>query len=315
MNEAPAPENPTPDEKAQAHAQAIVVTLAVALMGASIGLRVITGAGLTQTAVLFVALPAILAVAVAGTRPARSTTGLIFRTSAIVLLLASTLFGETLICVIIASPLVFIVGAAVGIPIDRRRRARAAGASGTKYTAVVGLVLLAGLEGAVPLFDAPREATVTVTRFVEAPASEIVATLAQRPDFSRPPPLPLQVGFPRVVGATGSGLAVGDRRWIRIEGDGHYNTIATGQLTMEVTQRTPDSVRFTAVDDTSRVSDWLRWRHSDVSWAPRDGGTVVTWTVHYERQLAPAWYFDPLQRGAVRLTANYLIDTLVTPRD
>lgn len=305
---------PVLDEDARGWAQSLLVALAIALMGGSVGMRFITGARLDQTAVLFIVLPAILALAVARSKPAQTTTGLIFRTTLIVLLFASILFGETLICILVASPLVFIVAAAIGVPIDRRRRAKAAGRSPVKYTAVVALVFVAGLEGAVPILDVPRDSSVTVSRFVDATPAEVERALASQPQFDRPRPALLQIGFPRPVDAWGSGLQVGDQRTIAIVGDGHYGTTATGHLVMAVTHRTATSVQFTTVQDTSRVADWLTWQKSEVTWGPADGGTVVTWTVHYERRLAPFWYFDPVQRGAVHLSAGYLIDAVATPR-
>lgn len=72
-------------------------------------------------------------------------------------------------------------------------------------------------------------------------------------------------------------------------------------------------VTFTTVTDTSRVADWLTWRHSVVRWEADGNGTRVSWTVHYERELAPSWYFGPAQWGAVSLSAGYLIDSLATP--
>lgn len=303
----------TPDAAAQRRARNVVTALAIALVGVSIGYRVVTGFGLGQTAVLFVALPAILAIAVVRTPPARTATGVIFKTSTVVMLLAGILLGETLICMIIASPLVYLVGLLVGAPIDRARRARARGQSGAGYHAIVAVVLLAGLEGAVPGLDVPRAAQVTVTRHVEATPAEVRAALARRPQFDRERPALLQIGFPQPLGAAGGGLNVGDRRAILIRGSGHYGTTETGRLVMDVSRRGPGTVTFTTIEDTSRVADWLSWQESVVTWEAQGSGTRVSWTLRYERELAPSWYFGPVQRGAVSLTAGYLIVALATP--
>lgn len=303
----------TPDAAAQRRARNLVAALAIALVGVSIGYRLVTGFGLHQTAVLFVGLPAILAIAVVRTPPARTATGVIFKTSTVVMLLAGILLGETLICMVIASPLVYLVGLLIGAPIDRARRARARGSSTVGYHAMVAVVLLAGLEGAVPGLDVPRVAEVTVTRHVDATPDQVREALARRPSFERERPPLLQIGFPQPVGAAGSGLEVGDRRAILIRGSGHYGTTETGSLVMDVTDRGPGTVTFTTIDDTSRVADWLTWQESLVTWEAQGHGTRVSWTVRYERELAPSWYFGPVQRGAVHLTAGYLIDALATP--
>ena len=309
----PKPTRIPPDPAAIKRARGTVIAIAIALVGCSIGFRAVQGFGLGQTAVLFVGLPAILAIAVAMTPPARTVTGLIFKTSTVVMLLAGILLGETLICMVIASPLVYLVGVAVGAPMDRARRARARGESGHAAYAIVGIVLLAGLEGAVPGLDLPRDASVTVTRHVAGTPDEVAAALATTPDFRTPRPALLRIGFPRPVRARGEGLAVGSRRWITITGSDHYGTTHTGDLVMEVTARGRRRVEFTAVHDSSRVADWLRWERADVTWEPEGDGTRVSWTLHYERQLAPSWYFGPVQRGAATLSAAYLIAAAATP--
>ena len=39
----------------------------------------------------------------------------------------------------------------------------------------------------------------------------------------------------------------------------------------------------------------------------------MRWTLRYKRLLDPAWYFGPWERYAVKLTADYLIQTVATP--
>ena len=301
------------DAAATRRARGWIAALAVALVGVSVGYRIISGAGLEQTSVLYIALPAILAIAVAMSPPTRSATGVIFKTSTIVMLLAGILLGETLICMLVASPLVYLVGGVVGAAIDYGRRRRAQGAAPRAHHAVIVMVLLAGLEGTTPALDVPRHASVTVERYVAATPAQVEATLAAPPLFATPPAL-LRIGFPRVISSAGSGLAVGDRRTITILGSGHHGTTVVGDLVMEVTRRGPGEVRFTALRDDTRVASWLSWQTADVRWTAHGDGTMVSWSVAYRRELTPSWYFGPLQRGAVHLSADYLIDSMATPR-
>jgi hypothetical protein len=74
-------------------------------------------------------------------------------------------------------------------------------------------------------------------------------------------------------------------------------------------------VTFTTESDTSHIVHWLSWRESHVAWRPAGAGrTEVTWTLLYDRELDPAWYFGPFERYAVRLATGYLLDTLATPQ-
>ena len=51
-----------------------------------------------------------------------------------------------------------------------------------------------------------------------------------------------------------------------------------------------------------------------VSWCPIDARhTEVVWSLHYRRDLDPAWYFGPWERYGVGLAADYLIQNLATP--
>ena len=53
-----------------------------------------------------------------------------------------------------------------------------------------------------------------------------------------------------------------------------------------------------------------------MTWTALDAETTqVTWRIDSERRLDPAWYFAPWQRYAVGLSAEYLIDTVATPRE
>lgn len=126
-----------------------------------------------------------------------------------------------------------------------------------------------------------------------------------------PLPLPLRVGFPRPLRAWGEGLAVGDMRTIHFagaEGD------PPGDLVMRVAERRPGYARFETVSDASKLTQWIRWTSSEVEWqALDDGHTKVTWRIHFDRQLDPAWYFTPWERGALRRAAGYLITADATP--
>src|SRR5262249_20645738 len=92
--------------------------------------------------------------------------------------------------------------------------------------------------------------------------------------------------------------------WTRVEGD----------LVLKVAAIGPDGIRFVAVSDDSYLSHYLAWQSSSVALQAVDAGhTRVTWTLTYRRILDPSWYFGPLQRYAVRLTAEELIDHVADP--
>ena len=311
----PEPTRVPPDPAATRRAQRRVVTLILALALGTLGYRAIMGAGLDQTAALFVGLPAMLAIVVATGQPARTVTGLILRVMTIGLLLSGIVLGETLVCLVVASPLVYFIGIMIGVPIDNSRRRKGRGQSSGGPMAVVGLVLLASIEGVFPGFAFPTAGSVTAVRQLEVAPREVAAALAATPRFDAPLPLPLRVGFPRPVAAFGDGLGIGDTRTVTFKGDDHYGATHIGDLILEVTERAPGRVVFTVSTDRTRVAQWLRWDRAVVTWRASGSGTSVSWRLDYERRLAPAWYFAPVQHVAARVAAAYLIDTLAVPDD
>jgi hypothetical protein len=135
--------------------------------------------------------------------------------------------------------------------------------------------------------------------------------LAQSPRTNTPLPFALRVGFPQPIKAWGDGLAIGSLRTIHFtgaEGD------PPGDLVMRVTERRDGYARFETISDGSKLTQWIRWNGSEVEWRSLDPNhTQVTWRIHFDRQLDPAWYFTPWERAVVGEAAKYLIDANAIP--
>jgi hypothetical protein len=218
--------------------------------------------------------------------------------------------GEGYLCILMASPLFYSVGLVVGSLVDSARKRRLAG-RGTTLSCVAIVLLPMCLEGVVPGMNFDRAQTVGVTRVVDAPAGAVQEAMAESPRVGVVLPRFLRIGFPRPLEATGAGLDEGDVRRIHFsgaEGD------PAGDLVMRVAERRAGYVRFETVSDASKLTQWVRWDGSEVEWRAIDAGhTRVTWTIHFERQLDPAWYFAPWERAAMRDAAKYLIEANATP--
>jgi len=202
-----------------------------------------------------------------------------------------------------AAPLFYVVGLAIGIPVDiAKKKAR----GGATLSCMIILLLPFCLEGVVPQLTFSRGQTVEVTKIVDSPAPRVEEALAESPRIGMQLPGFLRIGFPHPLEANGHGLEVGAQRAILFsgaEGD------PAGWLVMRIAKRRPGFARFETTSDSSKLTQWILWDASEVEWTPVDAThTRVTWRIHFERQLDPAWYFTPWERGAVRLAAGYLID-------
>jgi hypothetical protein len=289
-------------------AQWWVVALVVALMTGSFLYRYLVHPLYGHSAAMFIGIPAILAVLLALTPKAKTVTGGIVKGITLALLVVAPLLGEGYLCILFASPLFYLVGMLVGIPVDMmRKRDR----SRQTLSCMALLLLPMSLEGIWPQFAFDRRESVEVTRIVNAPAESVERALARSPGINRRLPAFLRIGFPRPLAATGSGLAIGAERSILFsgaEGD------PAGYLVMRVAESRPGYVRFETVSDRSKLTQWIRWDASEVSWTPTDARhTRVTWRVRFERELDPAWYFAPWERTAVRQAAIYLISANADP--
>jgi hypothetical protein len=304
----PGPPQPESPRYAPSPAQWTLAGLVVALGLGALIYRLLHRGRLEETAALFIGLPTVLALVLALSRPAKSPTGMIMKGMTIALLLSGPILGEGFICIVMAAPLFYLVGAVVGAVVDARRRRQAGAESKAMLPAIVLLPLaLMSAEGVLVSF--PRSESVTVEAVVTASPDAVRAALAAAPAFDAPLPHYFRLGFPAPVRAAGAGLAVGDRREIVFEGAG------MPRLILEVARSEDGRVAFRAVGDETMIARWLHWRDSDVRWEPAAGGaTRVRWTLTYERRLDPAWYFGPWQRYAVRLAAAHLIQTAATPR-
>ena len=283
-----------------------LVLVIAALAVTSFFYRLLVMQKLEQTSALFIGIPTVLAFIVAFTPSAKSVTGGIMKAMTLGLLMSGILLGEGFICILMAAPLFYLVGAVVGLIISTSQKKNR-----TTMNCVALLFLLPmALEGTTKWSSFVRDESVAAEEIVNAPEQDVVAALAKSPrvDGKLAPFLTLR--FPRPTWARGEGLQPGDIRIIHFAGgEGH-----PGELLLRVRERQANSVTFEAVSDGSKIAHWLDWRYARVNWAPLDARhTRVRWELGYRRDLDPAWYFGPWERYAVRLAARYLIENNATP--
>jgi hypothetical protein len=282
----------------------IALILGVAMV--SLLLRLVYYTHNETRAFMFVGIPAALAVLLVLAPPAKEPVLIAIKGVTLGLLISAVLFGEGVVCVLIAAPIAYIVAISVAIVIAKTR---------PQGPGIMGLALMPflvmSLEGASDSLSFPREQTVQVTRLLPARADEVEFTLASPMNFHTPLPTFLRMGFPRPVSARGIGLAPGSERATHFAGgEGH-----PGDLVMRVEAHDANRIVFRAIEDHSKIAHWLQWRSAQVTWRAVDAShSEVTWTLSYRRNLDPAWYFVPWERYGTRLAAGYLIDNLAAPQ-
>lgn len=307
-----------PVKRKPTSAQYILVGIVLAFAAAVFVRYVLQETGTTQSAAFYVGIPAVIAVVVVLSAPSRSAVGIVMKVITVLLLMSMMLLGEGFICVILAAPIFYLVGAIVAVAVDKVRRH-----DGLKVMAIPVLVVLASMEGVVPATTLPGATTVSAHRVVEASPAAVESAWERPVNFDADLPGVLSWGFPQPLNDSGGAFDVGARRTVAFSGahhrlpflsEHHWGEGST-ELTFEVEGRTPNSARLRVVDDSTPIASWLTWNVADISWHTVDPShTAVELDLSYTRELAPAWYFGPIEKFVADRAAAYLLDSLDLPR-
>ena len=296
------------------------VTMAATIVAVAIGsifYRLVVAHDLQQTAALFIGVPALLAIVVVFFVSPRSGVGVACKAVTIGLLVSMLFLWEGVLCVVMSAPLFYGVAVVIGTVVSKARRT-----SGKPTdTAFFCLALLAlipmSLEGVTAATSFDRNESAEETRIVHASPDAVQRALFQPPRFHRALPLYLRAGFPVPISTRIEGNSVGAQWVIRfLGGEMRLDGIApqAGNLVLKIEEMQPGLIRWRAISDDSHMPHFLGWQEASVRWEKRDEQTTsVTWTLRYRRNLDPAWYFAPWEHYAVRLAADYLIDSVATP--
>jgi hypothetical protein len=296
------------DEGRASRARWTLVAITLALTAGVIAYRLTHSVGLNQTGAFFVGLPAILAITVALSPRAKTLTGTTFKAVTFGLLLSGVLVGEGFVCIVMAAPLFYLVAMPIAKAAQRRRENE--GPQSGMYAMVLVPVVLLSLEGVFDATTLPVTNRVAASADVAAGLGEVEAALASVPTFDAPlPGFFRHARFPHPVGAEGASLEVGAIRRITFA-----SPMGPAPLDLRVTERGPGRVVFTVDSDRTPIAGWMSLRRSVVTWTWAGPATTrVRWELEFDRELAPALYFAPLERYAARLAAGYLIRTVATP--
>ena len=277
------------------------------LVVASVAYRMLDHAGLEQTTLLFIGLPALLALMIVKySDTPKSSYMAVFRAITLFLLLSAVLFGEGVICVLMTAPIFYAIGALVVFILGLVKKDRKEADDDTLDSGMFAfgfflILVMFGIYGDIQ--EKPMQ-SVSFTKIVSGDVSlgrlnDSVDLMADLPGF-------FEIGFPKPTKLEGEGLDIGDIRNISFRS----TTKGVGILQLEVVALDDDKIIFKQVADDSHISHWMTWNTISVSLnhLPQ-GDTEVTWTSTFQCELGPAWYFVPIERFAVRLSSAHLLNT------
>jgi len=241
--------------------------------------------------------------------------------SLIVMLCSSAILFEGFICVVMFMP-IYLLFAALAFALGPKHQE-----DGTiDYNDVLRVsfaplfIAILSIEGISDTTSFPRENSVTRTYRVDATLKDIHENLAKPIHLTadRSPFLSL---FPLPDRVEAESLNEGDihksyftyERWGPL-GFGKVN-VHKGETWLEIESVSETHIKTKIVKDTSYFSHYLTVQGTDIKLSPiSDTSTEISLSVHYRRDLDPAWYFGPLQKAAIKESADYLIENVIARR-
>jgi hypothetical protein len=287
--------------------------IVLALIAAAVVYKLLNEIGEGTSSLMFIGLPAILAVIVAFAPPSQSATGTVMKVLTLMMLLVAVLLVEGAVCILMASPIVYGIGYGVGLSIDwSRKHSRGP----VMRVTLIAPIVLMSLQGVVPGTSGPRAVHATAERIVSMTPRQVQQALERPVRFDRPLPAFFRYGrFPKPLscelkdGRFVIDFEMGEPTHHKMTLGQHDHATAS-QLVLAVADSRPGRMAFETVSDTTMMSHWADVTSSVVEWTPAAGGTRIVWKLQLHRKLDPFWYFSPVQTYAASRTAEYLIDAV-----
>jgi len=224
------------------------------------------------------------------------------------MLSTSLLLFEGFLCVIFFMPIYYIV-VTIGFIFDLTYHKSKNKLNVSIIPVLIGMMALEGISDSTSF---ERQNSVTREVIVDMNISQLKANMIAPIKFSRDRNWILSI-FPLPVNVEAESLEIGDihilefvyKRWF-------FTNIDHGFFYLHIDQISENKVVTSVQNNTSYFSKYLKIKGTEVTFKPMsDTTTKITLSIHYNRLLDPAWYFDPLQRIVVSESANYLIDNVI----
>jgi len=299
--------------KLTSHQRRLVIII---LLSAGLGIVVhmLRFTGLEGSALLYIGIPTFIALAFASASPnasnSKTVMGSTLKAITFIILISGPILQEGFVCMVMVAPIFYIVGALVAWPIDHFRKKKIKSNS-LKVFILPTILLAMSMEGVFDETSFNRLNVVEHTQIINSRITEVRKRLAMSRPLARPESLLIKI-FPRPDKYNANGLAIGDRHWVDISYlKWIYWNKKQGKVQFEVVENQNNIIRFKLISDDSYLSSYMTWTETTVFLQPvSNHRTRVTWRIHFERNIDPAWYVQPLQRYAVASVAKLMVLSL-----
>ncbi len=196
---------------------------------------------------------------------------------------ASYFFNEGLICLIIASPLIYI-GVLTGASLGRLWFCRRNGKLRMSVLPALGLLVIGEIMG-----RRPHSGVVTDTMIIQVPTAQVWPHVISFPAIQEPPAYWLfRLGLPYPVSTTGGGEAVGASRECRFSGGAVF-----GETVARLERNRILTFDIVTIPQDPELMGHLQPHRGEFELKDNgDGTTTLVGRTWYTLNVRPAWYFD-----------------------
>jgi len=292
---------------------AILVMIAVA----SIAIRILIEYDFDNSALLYIAIPFLISLAITAFRPPRSREKWwhAYRDhtyiALIVFLASSVVLFEGFVCVLMFMPIYFLV-VSIGFLISWYGHSKEQRKGKTFVSALPLLILVTALEGTSDDLSLNRESQVAVTKIAELSPAEIMTNLSKPFHLQKDRGWLISI-FPMPYQIDAGSLNPGDVHHVYTR---YHRWFATntheGELQLQIVDIEPNRVTTKFIHDSTFFASYLTVNGTEITLTEiAPNRTEITLRVDYKRELDPAWYFHPLQQFGVGQMAEFLIDEVM----
>lgn len=280
--------------------------------------RAMSSIAVENSALFYVGLPFLISFALFHLVPRAEGDAVIasyprhLRDATIIMLATSGILQEGFLCVLFFMPIYYIILSATYLVLWNEERKRRKSDINTFGIAVPLLLLATSIEGVTPHTSFDRTHSLSQTVVTDASIAEIKANLAIPLDFPKADTAFLSI-FPKPIASYAGSLQEGDvhtldfvyKKWV-------VTNAKRGTFKLRIDEVSDKRVRTSVVENTAYFSAYMNIDGTQIDFESlANGQTKITLTLHYERILDPAWYFDPLQRLAMQQSADYLMTHII----
>lgn len=231
-----------------------------------------------------------------------------FRISLIILLTSSLIVMEGYVCVIMFLPIFFFFTLLAFVTCYIFHLCKK---NSVNSYVLPAIVLLASLEGVTDITTFNRHNQITYTQVIKSDVNTIKKKLSQPIEFQGDRHWLLSI-FPMPHYIKTVSLKEGEVRQYDFTYHRWFVTNShTGSMNVAFTEISDNHIKAT-INDSSYISNYMKLHGTEFSFQPiNENETRVTLTITFDRILDPIWYFEPLERFAVKKGAAYFVNEIL----